>query len=44
MQNTQAWFDYLLSSQWVILGNNTLIQPQRSEDGKWKMEIRRYHK
>lgn len=37
MQNTQAWFDYLLSSQWVILGNNTLIQPQRSEDGKWKL-------
>lgn len=37
MQNTQEWFDYLLSSQWVSLGNNTLIQPQRSEDGIWNL-------
>lgn len=37
MQNTQEWFDYLLSSQWVVLGNNILIQPQRSEDGIWNL-------
>ncbi|CAI3925377.1 unnamed protein product [Commensalibacter communis] len=35
MQNTQQWFDYILNSQWVVLGNNTLIQPQRNSDGTW---------
>lgn len=37
MQNTQEWFDHILGSQWVALGNNTLIQPQRNSDGIWTL-------
>ncbi|CAI3934001.1 MULTISPECIES: glycosyltransferase [Commensalibacter] len=37
MQHAQEWFDYILSSQWVELGNNNLIQPQRNADGIWTL-------
>ncbi|MDI2113297.1 glycosyltransferase [Commensalibacter nepenthis] len=36
MQHKQKWFDHILNSQWVILGSNEVIQPQRdSSKGIW---------
>ncbi len=37
MKHFQEWFDYLLNFQWVSLGNNTLIQPQRNNNGQWNL-------